>query len=135
MNRYIDLIQQTFDFPTKEFTVENNQLYFNGVNLMEIIETYGTPLKLTYLPKISENIQQAKTYFGKAMQSHNYQGKYTYCYCTKSSHFSFVLDEALKNDILLLIFPWCGVCMPKVKFERIPTSFAMALSGRSISST
>jgi len=45
MNRYIDLIQQTFDFPTKEFTVENNQLNFNGVNLMEIIETYGTPLK------------------------------------------------------------------------------------------
>ena len=99
MNRYIDLIQQTFDFPTKEFTVENNELYFNGVNLMEIIDTYGTPLKLTYLPKISENIQKAKTYFGNAMETHNYQGKYTYCYCTKSSHFSFVLDEALKNDI------------------------------------
>jgi arginine decarboxylase len=99
MNRYIDLIQQTFDFPTKEFTVEDNQLYFNGVNLMEIIETYGTPLKLTYLPKISENIQHAKTYFKNAMETHNYKGKYTYCYCTKSSHFSFVLDEALKNDI------------------------------------
>ena len=99
MNRYIDLIQQTFDFPTKEFTVENNELYFNGVNLMEIIDTYGTPLKLTYLPKISENIQKAKTYFGNAIATHNYQGKYTYCYCTKSSHFSFVLDEALKNDI------------------------------------
>jgi len=99
MNRYIDLIQQTFDFPTKEFMVEDKQLLFNGVNLMEIIETYGTPLKLTYLPKISENIQHAKTYFGSAMKTHNYQGKYTYCYCTKSSHFSFVLDEALKNDI------------------------------------
>ena len=34
MNRYLDLIQQTFDFPTKEFKVENEQLYFNGVNLM-----------------------------------------------------------------------------------------------------
>ncbi|HCD89334.1 MAG TPA: arginine decarboxylase, partial [Algoriphagus sp.] len=50
MNRYTDLIQQTFDFPTKEFHVENNELFFNGVNLMEIIQTYGTPLKLTYLP-------------------------------------------------------------------------------------
>ena len=99
MNRYIDLIQQTFDFPTKEFRVENNELYFNGVNLMEIINTYGTPLKLSYLPKISESIQNAKTYFNNAIQTHDYQGKYTYCYCTKSSHFSFVLDEALKNDI------------------------------------
>lgn len=99
MNRYIDLIQQTFDFPTREFRVENGELYFNGVNLMEIINTYGTPLKLTYLPKISESIQNAKTYFNNAIQAHDYKGKYTYCYCTKSSHFSFVLDEALKNDI------------------------------------
>ena len=99
MNKYIDLIQQTFDFPTKEFKVENNQLHFNGVNLMEIIDTYGTPLKLTYLPKISESIQSAKRYFTNAIEAHDYKGKYTYCYCTKSSHFSFVLDEALKNDI------------------------------------
>jgi arginine decarboxylase len=99
MNKYIDLIQQTFDFPTKEFKVENGCLHFNGVNLMEIIEEYGTPLKLTYLPKISESIQNAKTYFNNAIQTHDYKGKYTYCYCTKSSHFSFVLDEALKNDI------------------------------------
>jgi arginine decarboxylase len=99
MNKYIDLIQQTFDFPTKEFKVENNQLHFNGVNLMEIIDTYGTPLKLTYLPKISESIQNAKTYFKNAIEAHDYKGNYTYCYCTKSSHFSFVLDEALNNDI------------------------------------
>ena len=25
--------------------------------------------------------------------------KYTYCYCTKSSHFSFVLEEALRNNV------------------------------------
>ncbi|MEB2775863.1 arginine decarboxylase [Algoriphagus sp. D3-2-R+10] len=99
MNTYKDLIEQTFDFPTKEFKVENNELHFNGVNMMEIIETYGTPLKLTYLPKISESIQNAKTYFRNAMEQHDYKGNYTYCYCTKSSHFSFVLNEALKNDI------------------------------------
>ena len=101
MNKYIDLIKQTFDFPTREFTVEQNELHFNGVNLMEIISTYGTPLKISYLPKISENIQNAKTYFNNAIQSHDYKGKYTYCYCTKSSHFSFVLNEALANDIHL----------------------------------
>lgn len=99
MNKYIDLIQQTFDFPTREFNVENNELYFNGINLMEIINTYSTPLKLTYLPKISESIQNAKTYFNNAILAHDYKGKYTYCYCTKSSHFSFVLDEALNNNI------------------------------------
>ncbi|MHC2991286.1 decarboxylase [Pontibacter sp. HJ8] len=99
MDKYTDLIHQTFDFPTDEFTVENNELLFNGIPLMEIIKKYGTPLKLTYLPKISSQIQKAKRLFNESMEKLDYQGTYTYCYCTKASHFSFVLEEALKNDI------------------------------------
>jgi arginine decarboxylase len=101
MLEYIDLIEQTFDFPTEEFKVVNNELWFNDVPLMKVIEQYGTPLKISYLPKISSQIQKAKRLFGKAMEKYNYQGTYTYCYCTKSSHFRFVLEEALKNDIHL----------------------------------
>ena len=37
--------------------------------------------------------------FNVAMAKADYKGKYVYCYCTKSSHFSFVLDEVLKNDV------------------------------------
>jgi arginine decarboxylase len=33
------------------------------------------------------------------MNEQNYKGTYNYCYCTKSSHFKHVLNEALKNDI------------------------------------
>ncbi len=99
MKSYSDLIAQTFQFPTREFKVENNQLWFHDVNLMEIIKEYGTPLKLTYLPKISENIQYAKEIFNRAIGKNSYEGSYTYCYCTKSSHFQFVLEESLKNDI------------------------------------
>ncbi|HRS54478.1 MAG TPA: arginine decarboxylase, partial [Bacteroidales bacterium] len=58
-----------------------------------------TPIKLTYLPKISSQIQRAKRLFNVAMAKVDYQGDYYYAYCTKSSHFSFVLEEALKNDI------------------------------------
>jgi arginine decarboxylase len=101
MKTYIDLIEQTFDFPTEEFKVEKNELLFNNVPLMDIIRQYGTPLKLTYLPKISDQIQNAKRLFSNAMKKYNYKGHYTYCYCTKSSHFKFVLEEALKNDIHL----------------------------------
>lgn len=99
MKSYSDLIEQTFYFPSKEFRVENDQLFFHDVNLMSIIREYGTPLKLTYLPKISENIQFAKKIFNDAITKLNYKGSYTYCYCTKSSHFQFVLAEGLKNDI------------------------------------
>lgn len=99
MKSYTDLIEQTFYFPTPEFRVENNQLLFHNVNLMGIVKEYGTPLKLSYLPKISENILYAKKIFNDAIKKHNYKGNYEYCYCTKSSHFQFVLEEALSNHI------------------------------------
>ncbi|MFC2186405.1 arginine decarboxylase [Peijinzhouia sedimentorum] len=99
MKSYIDLIEQTFDFPTQEFRVEENELFFNDVPLMDVIKEYGTPLKLTYLPRISQNIQNSKRFFRNAIKKRKYEGTYTYCYCTKSSHFSFVMEEALKNDI------------------------------------
>ncbi len=99
MKRYEDLISQTFEFPQEEFKVVNNELLFHEIPLMEIIKEHGTPLKISYLPKISENIQKARGMFISSMKKHNYNGEYMYCYCTKSSHFSFVLEETLKNDV------------------------------------
>ena len=98
-NKYIDLIEQSFDFPQDEFKVEDGELYFHNIPMMDIIEQYGTPLRITYLPKISSQIQRAKRMFNVAMAKVDYKGEYHYCYCTKSSHFSFVITEALKNDI------------------------------------
>jgi len=97
--KYIDFINQTFEFPQSEFKLNGNNLLFNEIPLMDIIKQHGTPLKITYLPKISINIQRAKAFFKLAFIENNYNGDYFFSYCTKSSHFSFVLDEALKNDI------------------------------------
>ena len=97
--KYIDLIDQSFYFPQEDFKLEENQLEFHDINLMELVEKYGAPLKFSYLPKISQNISRAKGWFADAIAKHNYKGTYNYCYCTKSSHFKHVLDEALKNDI------------------------------------
>lgn len=97
--KYINLIDQTYYFPQEEFTLEGENLKFHDISLMSLVEQYGSPLKFTYLPKISENIHKAKQWFSEAMEKNNYKGKYHYCYCTKSSHFKPVLNEALKNDI------------------------------------
>ncbi|MBD0823817.1 type III PLP-dependent enzyme domain-containing protein [Aestuariibaculum marinum] len=97
--KYIDLINQTFDFPQEEFKLEEKHLQFHDIDLMALVEEYGAPLKFTYLPQISNNINKAKGWFNKALKNNKYKGKYHYCYCTKSSHFKHVLNEALKNDI------------------------------------
>jgi arginine decarboxylase len=97
--RYFDLINQTYYFPQDEFTLNKDTLQFHNIDLMKLVEQYGTPLKFTYLPQISNNINRAKNWFRKAMESNKYDGKYYYCYCTKSSHFEYVMNEAFKNNI------------------------------------
>lgn len=100
-NSYTSLVKQTFHFPQEGFEVNNEFLEFNGVNLQALIQKHGTPLKLTYLPKIGMQINKAKDMFDKAFKKHKYEGSYNYCYCTKSSHFSFIVGEALQHNINL----------------------------------
>jgi arginine decarboxylase len=85
-NTYADLVDQTFNFPQEDFKTEDGYLQFNGVNLKALIDKYGTPMKITFLPKIGMQIKKAKQMFANAMKKHRYEGKYFYCYCTKSSH-------------------------------------------------
>ena len=79
-NTYRGLVDQTFHFPQEDFDVKDNYLQFNGVDIKKLIDKYGTPFKLTYLPKIGSQVNRAKTYFSNAIKKHKYAGKYNYCY-------------------------------------------------------
>jgi arginine decarboxylase len=88
----------TYEKSSTEFFVKSNVLHWNDVSIMDLISRHGTPMRLTYLPNISQHIMRIQQMFRDALKRHSYQANYTYCYCTKSSHFRFVLDEVLKND-------------------------------------
>ena len=109
MDTYQDLITQTFDFPNADFQVRDNELFFHDIDLMALVEKHGTPLKLTYLPKISSQIARARKWFEKGIAKTGYTGKYSYAYCTKSSHFRFVLEEALRNNVHLETSSWFDI--------------------------
>ena len=98
-NKYLDLIEQTFDFPQEEFEVKKDQLHFRGIDLNGLVATYGTPLRFSFLPVIGERIEQCRTWFQDAFEKLEYRGGYEYCYCTKSSHFEFVIDQCLKHKV------------------------------------
>lgn len=94
---FFELIDTTFDFPQEGFELtEKGTLAFWGMDLMDIIEEFGTPARLFYLPRIEEQIGRARSWFKKAFKQHGYRGDYIYCYCTKSNHFSFVVEKALQ---------------------------------------
>ncbi|MEM9895951.1 MAG: arginine decarboxylase [Bacteroidota bacterium] len=97
MYKYKDLIDQTFQFPTPEFCVKDDSLFFHNVDLMQLVKKYGTPIKLSYLPKIGHNISEARRIFGNSISKYGYSETYQYVYCTKSSHFQFVLNEVVNH--------------------------------------
>ncbi|MFV1885122.1 MAG: arginine decarboxylase [Balneola sp.] len=100
-NTYKELIEQTYYFPQNGFELINGYLSFNGVDLKHLINKHGTPFRLTYLPKIREQIREARGYFDNAIKEFDYKGKYEFCYCTKCCHFSHVIRTALKENVSL----------------------------------
>lgn len=100
-NTYFDLIDQTYSFPREEFGLQEGFLSFHDIPLKRLIQKYGTPLRLTYLPKIGYQIEKARRLFQEAIEKARYKGTYHYCYCTKCNHFAHVVCEALKHGVHL----------------------------------
>lgn len=96
-NKYRDLIEQTFDFPQEEFEVIGSTLHFRGIDLQKLIDEHGTPLRFTYIPQIGNQIEKCRAWFHQSMKEIDYEGKYHYCYCTKSSHFKHIIEECLAH--------------------------------------
>lgn len=96
MKTYSDLIKHTYGLLPEEFEVINGELYFQGIRLLDYIEKYEAPLKLSYLPNIAENIAKAHQWFNYAFEINQYSGSYTYAFCTKASHFKFILEKTLR---------------------------------------
>lgn len=100
-NTYFDLIEQSYYFPQEGFDLRDSYLTFHGVSLKYLIQKYGTPFRLVYLPRIGEQIKKAKNLFNRAIKKTNYQGTYNFCYCTKCCHFQHVISTALKHNVNL----------------------------------
>ena len=100
-NTYYDLINQSYSFPQEGFELVDGHLTFYGVSLKSLVEKYGTPFKLMYLPRVGEQIKKARDLFNKAIEKHSYKGKYFYAYCTKCCHFSHVVKKAVREGVEL----------------------------------
>ena len=70
-NTYFDLIEQSYYFPQEGFDLRDGFLTFHGVSIKYLIEKYGTPFKLMYLPRIGEQIKKARNLFKRAIKKHN----------------------------------------------------------------
>jgi len=100
-NTYFDLIEQSYYFPQEGFDLRNGYVTFHGVSLKHLIDKYGSPLRIMYLPKIGDQIKKVRNLFNRAIRKNQYRGEYQFCYCTKCNHFYHVIHEALKQKVNL----------------------------------
>lgn len=94
---YLDLIEQSCEFPQKGFALDGHELLFHNISIKALIEKYGTPFKLFYLPVIRDQIDAVRNWFAEAMERHDYQGNYHFCYCTKCNHFQHAVETATEH--------------------------------------
>ena len=95
-NTYLNLIEQSYEFPQAAFNLHNGNLTFHNISIKYLIDKYSTPFKLVYLPSIGNKIKKANNLFKRIIKSYNYDGEYYFCYSLKSCHFRHVISTALK---------------------------------------
>jgi arginine decarboxylase len=100
-NTYFDLIEQSYYFPQEGFDIDEGYLTFHGLSLKYLIEKYGTPLRIFYLPKIGDQIKKSRNLFNRAIKANGYSGNYHFCYCTKCCHYHHVIGTAMKHGVNL----------------------------------
>jgi len=92
------LIHQEIILPD-EVDIKEFRLFYRDIDLLRLSKEYGTPLRVTFLPSILEKIELMKACFKEAIEKIGYQGKYTYYYCTKSSHFQHIVKKAVESNV------------------------------------
>ncbi len=89
----------------------SNVLYYNNVNLLDIVEKYKAPLKITFLDITRSRVQNLKKAFDEVIKEENYPGKFYYYNANKANYGVEEITTAVKasdgvecssyNDLLL----------------------------------
>ena len=70
-------------------------LLADRIDLTAMIERYGAPLEIAYLPLISRQVEQMMEWAGAAREQSGYDGAFLYAYATKANFAEEVVRTAL----------------------------------------
>lgn len=77
------------DFINKKYlTCIDDELYYQDVNLYDLVKNYGDPIKVGCPNMIKGKILALKSLFKKAILQHGYQGKYYFANANKASYYA-----------------------------------------------
>lgn len=97
--RYHDILttQMHSDGQLNDFLqVRDGRVSFAGVlDLLQMVEQYGTPLEISFCPLITRRVQQMQAYVAHAQARTGYTGQFVYAYATKANFAAEVVRTAI----------------------------------------
>jgi arginine decarboxylase len=75
----------------------NGALFYEDLNLLELMNTYGSPLEVAYTDMINQKVNHLKDLFSAAIKRHAYRSNYYFAYATKANYYSEVVSTALNH--------------------------------------
>ena len=95
---YLDHIHSKFGKLPEQFKVEDGRLFYNNLDLHELVLKHGSPLKVTLLPLIARQIRTARQHFSKISERINFNGAYHYAYCLKANPKSEIVHAVAREN-------------------------------------
>ena len=82
-------------------SIKDGILHYQGINSMDLLGKYGTPLEVSYTDLINERVKDLKGLFAQSIKKNKYLGTYSYAYATKANYSSEAVVTALNNTDLI----------------------------------
>lgn len=110
---------------------KDNKLFYEDIDLLELVKKYGAPLEVAYTPMITKRITNLKNLFAQKIEKYNYANKYNYAYATKANYYSEVVTTALKSaDFLETSSAYdINIIIDLVKLKYIQPGFTVICNG------
>jgi arginine decarboxylase len=97
---YLDYLRGRFGLNTNQLTdslfVENNRLYCQDLDLLQISKEFGSPLEIGFTPLVTRQVHKMQGYFASAFRRKGYRSKFTYAYASKAAQYEDLIRTALQ---------------------------------------
>src|SRR5215210_2450197 len=97
---YLEYLRGRYGLNTNYLTdtlhIENNRLFCQDLDLLELSHKWGSPLEIGFTPLVTRQVQNMYGYFATAFQRTAYQGRCTYAYASKAAQYEDLIRTALQ---------------------------------------
>jgi arginine decarboxylase len=97
---YNEYLNNRFGLTSNQLTdflhIENNSLFCQDLNLLDVSQKWGSPLEIGFTPLVARQVTNMYGYFAQSFARKGYSGKFVYAYASKAAQYEDLIRTALQ---------------------------------------